>query len=368
MNRNGFLRFIPNLMWILPLGFIIIFWDYTASMVFMLLAAMLLAAILKPAVNALEYFINGRILSVIAVYIILFILIGWGVNTLWPVIYEEAVSIKSYLSPETFSLLRSKSEMLLLGLLPEFTHDHIREFFQGFDTTLNDIWAVAVENIQTTLSHAGSLAIAVGSLLLSFFFVIVFSFFFVLEGNRYKKAFIRMVPNAYFEMTLNILKKVTDTIGAYIRGQLMAATAIGILSILGLLILQAVTPINIPYTFLIGTVAGVANLIPFIGPVMGMIPAIIVYLVTDQTASIQFMHVLFIILTFGCVQLLDNILVSPMIMSGSVGLHPLAIIIVVMTGGTIAGPVGMLLAVPIVTIGKVILEELIWGLKSYRYI
>jgi len=108
-------------------------------------------------------------------------------------------------------------------------------------------------------------------------------------------------------------------------------------------------------------------LIPFVGPVMGMIPAIIVYLVTEQPDSVQFLHIVFIILTFASVQILDNLFISPMIMSGSIGLHPMVIIIAVTIGGSIAGPVGMLFSVPILSMVIVIITELRWGLHRYGH-
>jgi len=177
-----------------------------------------------------------------------------------------------------------------------------------------------------------------------------------------------VVPNRYFEMTLKILDTVTSQVGAYIRGQMLTALTIGVLTISGLYLLQWLTGIRIPYTYLIGIIAGFANLIPFVGPVMGMIPALIVYHITDQPIPLQFMHVVYIMLTFGAVQLLDNALVSPLIMSGSVGLHPLAVMVVIIIGGSLAGPLGMLLAVPTVAIVRVVLLELVWGLRRYRFL
>ncbi|NQU67827.1 MAG: AI-2E family transporter [Candidatus Marinimicrobia bacterium] len=367
MNPTGFAKWVQNLVWILPLGFMIWFREYTLPLLFMLIIALLISALLKPLVNIIEMLVVKRWGSAIIVYVAVFVLAGWGINRLWPVLADQAVSFKEYITMDTLAQLKLKSETLLIGLLPQSLHVQVHEIFISLDTMMNDIWGLLVANIQTSLTQAGSLVLTVGSLLISTLFIIVFSFFFVLEGNRYKKAFIRMIPNAYFEMTLHILEKVTTSLGSYVRGQLLAAMAIGVLSILGLFILQAVTPIYIPYTILIGTIAGVANLIPFVGPVMGMIPAVVIYLLTDQTVPIEFMHIVLIIITFGCVQLLDNILVSPMIMSESVGLHPLAIILAVLLGGSIAGPVGMLFAVPILTMVKVIFKELIWGLKSYGY-
>tara|TARA_B100000073_G_C23576664_1_gene510465 strand:+ start:29 stop:253 length:225 start_codon:yes stop_codon:yes gene_type:complete len=72
--------------------------------------------------------------------------------------------------------------------------------------------------------------------------------------------------------------------------------------------------------------------------------------------------------TFAGVQLIDNLISSPFIISDSVGLHPMFVIIVVMVGGSILGPLGMIISVPIAAVLKVIVEELIWGFKNYRYL
>ena len=134
--------------------------------------------------------------------------------------------------------------------------------------------------------------------------------------------------------------------------------------IIGLYILQWITGISIPYTILIGISAGLFNLIPFIGPVMGMIPAVILYLITDQTMPIHILYVFLIIGVFAIVQLIDNLVVSPYIMGGSVGLHPMLVIILVLLGASVGGILGMLFAVPIAAILKVVLSELATSIKK----
>ena len=89
-----------------------------------------------------------------------------------------------------------------------------------------------------------------------------------------------------------------------------------------------------------------------------MIPAMIIYLVTDQTIPIHIFYVLLIIGVFAVVQLIDNLVMSPYIMGSSVGLHPMLVIILVLLGASISGILGMLFAVPIAAIMKVIVEEL----------
>jgi predicted PurR-regulated permease PerM len=139
---------------------------------------------------------------------------------------------------------------------------------------------------------------------------------------------------------------------------------VAVTSIIGLYILQWITGISIPYTILIGISAGLFNLIPFIGPVMGMIPAVILYLITDQTMPIHILYVFLIIGVFAIVQLIDNLVVSPYIMGGSVGLHPMLIIILVLLGASVGGILGMLFAVPIAAILKVVIGELDVSIKK----
>ena len=95
-----------------------------------------------------------------------------------------------------------------------------------------------------------------------------------------------------------------------------------------------------------------------------MIPAVIVYLVTDQTMPIHFIYVLLIMLVFAIVQLIDNLVVSPYIMGGSVGLHPILVIILVLLGASVGGILGMLFVIPIAAILKVVLGEFVSNLKK----
>ena len=155
-------------------------------------------------------------------------------------------------------------------------------------------------------------------------------FWGILES--FSNTFLHAVPGEHYGTAKRMLEKTSQQIHAYIRGQLLAGTSVAITSIIGLYILQWVTGISIPYTFLIGIAAGLFNLIPFIGPAMGMIPAIIIYLVTDQIMPIHIFYILLIIGIFAVVQLIDNLIMSPYIMGGSVGLHPMLVIILVLLG------------------------------------
>ena len=90
-------------------------------------------------------------------------------------------------------------------------------------------------------------------------------------------------------------------------------------------------------------------------------------MLTVTTNTIKYFHIAAIIIAFGGVQLIDNLVTSPLIISDSVGLHPMFVIIVVLIGGYAMGILGMIIAVPFTAILKVIIEELTWGFRNYLY-
>ncbi|MFQ5753452.1 MAG: AI-2E family transporter, partial [bacterium] len=212
------------------------------------------------------------------------------------------------------------------------------------------------KQIDALLKKSFSMVVNVLSAVVGLVMMVFITFFFLKDGRRMKKTVVSWVPNRYFEMALIILHKISTQLGRYIRGQLLVAAIVGTLSIMALYLL------DIRYYFFIGAMAGLANMIPYFGPLVGAIPAVIIALI--DTGS--FGAVAAVAVAFASIQLFENIFVSPFIVSKSVELHPLTIIIAILIGGQLMGIFGMLLAVPAASIIKVTAQELIWGFKNYR--
>jgi putative permease len=192
---------------------------------------------------------------------------------------------------------------------------------------------------------------------ISIVFIVPFVVFFLLkDGRKMKKTFIHLIPNRYFEMTLTVLHKIDQQLGWYLRGQFTEAFVVGFLSVLALWLL------DVQYFIIIGVFAGLANMIPYVGPVAGAVPAIVVTLINGNEPF----KLLYIIIAFAVVQLIDNILLQPMVLSKSVHLHPLIIVFAVLIGGQFFGILGMLLAVPAAGIIKVTSSELYQGIRNFR--
>lgn len=182
------------------------------------------------------------------------------------------------------------------------------------------------------------------------------AFFFLKEGRRLTRCLMTLVPNAYFELCLNLMYQANRQIGNYIRGQLLAVLVVSVLAISGLSIL------GVYYALPLGLLAGLANVIPFLGPLIGIVCSSIVALATGGGLAM----VAKVVVMFLVIQLIDNVLIQPTMVAKSVELHPLVVLFVVMVGSQLMGIVGMLIAVPLTGIAKVSGQTIYEGVKQYR--
>ena len=199
-----------------------------------------------------------------------------------------------------------------------------------------------------------------GSVLSGITFVVIVPlvlFFFLAEGRAIKRAFIEMIPNKYFEMVLNLIYRIDQQLGGYVRGMVLSVVIISALSILGLWL------IGLRDYIVVGTIAGVANVIPYLGPLIGIIAGTVSALL--QYSTLGWATILPVIGVFLVIQLLDNVFVQPVVVARAVDLHPLVVIFVVLVGSQMFGAMGMLLAVPMTAVIKVAVQTIYEGLRSY---
>ncbi len=201
----------------------------------------------------------------------------------------------------------------------------------------------------------GLLISAVG-LVTNTLIVLFLTFFILKDGRGFRKNIIKIIPNKYFETALCLLYEINVSVGSYVRGQIIDCTIVAILSVIGLYL------IGLKYAIMIGIICGIMNIIPYLGPIVGMIPGIFVALVDHQSGG---MAVSVVAVMMG-VQLIDNVFVSPLAVGKSVDLHPIAVILSVSVGGAILGIWGMLLAVPIYCALKVTFQILYKGIIEYE--
>lgn len=312
------------------------------SVMIILVIALFTSMLLNPIVDFFENRGIERLLAVILLFTAIIFLIVLGIEFLAPVVSHEVDQMSAALQTQSSDDLIQKFQQSLGKAIPLLSNPMIQAEIKGqLDALLQKSLTMLI----------GMLSGVVNMVMLGFI-----TFFFLKDGRRMKKTVVSWVPNRYFEMALIILHKTAQRLGSYLRGQLVVAAIVGALSIIALYLL------NIRYFFFIGVMAGLANMIPYFGPLVGAIPAMIIALLDNGSIG----PVAAVAVAFASIQLFENVLVSPFIVSKSVELHPLTVIVVILIGGQLLGIFGMLMAVPIASIIKVSAKELYWGVRNYR--
>ncbi|HIL08540.1 MAG TPA: AI-2E family transporter [Candidatus Latescibacteria bacterium] len=236
-----------------------------------------------------------------------------------------------------------------------------------FNTFLQDILGVDFNLPALVKEHGerltqtmlGGTTVFIGGVVSGLTFVVIVpfvAFFYLKEGRRRTRTLIELVPNAYFELCLNLLHQINGQIGGYIRGQILATSVVSILAIGGL------TLIEVEHALPLGLLAGLANMIPFLGPLIGFFAASIAALAAGGGLGV----VAEILVVFLIIQMIDNVVIQPTVVAKSVEMHPLVILFVVMVGSQLMGIVGMLIAVPLTGILKVSSQTVYEGVRGYR--
>ncbi len=317
-----------------------------------LLASVLLTLLLDPLVNFLEAKGLRRITIILGIYVfIILIAVGTAVFVV-PKLINEAQSFAQDLPQyqEKVEAMIVATQKTLEKKFPEIEIPDLLTFVQERLSQNSGI------DIDALITHLSSFF----SILSLVVIVPIVSFFLLVDGHLINKALLRMVPNTYFEMTILLFDKVTSALKYFIRGQLIDAAAVGIMTSIGLAL------IGLPYFLVIGIVAGAGNLIPYLGPIIGFIPAVFVAFMSPEGITVW--SILSIVIVFAIVQFLEGTFVYPIAVGKSVNLHPLIVIIGVTVGGQLGGVLGMVIAVPIISIVKVTFEVLYFYLKSYSII
>lgn len=313
------------------------------SIVALFLLAVLFAFIISPAVSLMERYGVPRTVAASVAFVLFFGCVGIALYLISPFLYDEFAQIREIVSVgELRKGVRLTERFLTRNLA-----------FLGVGKM--SIGPIVADWVSALFDNVFSIASSLVGLLLFVVMMLISTFFLLKDARVLKKSIIAVVPNRFFEMAMSVLHKIEWSLGAYLRGILLDAFIIGVLSTVALWM------IGVPNFFLIGIIAGCANLVPYLGPPTAALIAAVVSVVTTNSLS----QVPLIIFVFSVIRLFDDSVVQPLTISQSVRLHPLIIIFALLIGGQLFGIIGMLFAVPFVGVMKVILSEVYHGLERY---
>ncbi len=334
--------------WILDIALIIIsliaffgFWDHFSKVISPFIYALVLAYILNPLVNFLEKKKIKRKWAVLIVFAIILILLSLffalvipkAVNDLTNFI-RDIPNIVEFIQ-DWFNDLRSGN----FGVIVEKLEEYI-----NLDKQLDNI----SKYIQSSLENIVSFLVASTATLLDLLMTPIITFYYLKEKDKILSLASNLIPAKIKPTFYKLGNDINRILSGFIRGQLIIALIIGVLTGIAAAILR------VPYAITIGIQAGITNIIPYFGPwIGGILPVILALMISPARA-------LWMVIAIIVIQQGEGGLISPQIMSHSVGLHPLLVMFSVLFFGSAFGIVGMVGGVPLmailITIGKYIIE------------
>ncbi len=315
-----------------------------SSLLSIIIVSMLIAYILDPLASYIESKGLSRLQATLVIFLMIALSISIAVAYVIPPMINEIQTIEKSISSGSSTEFIQNVENWIKTNIPFFAGQTL-----DLDTKAKEIISQLAASF---FSIIGSVVSVITTLI-----IIPFAVFFLLkDGHQMITNLVKIIPNKYFEMSLNLIHKTDLQLGGYLRGQFIDAMIIGIMALFSLWLL------DVRYFIIIGIFAGLSNMIPYVGPMAGAVTAILVVLLNGGGSQ----QVAMVAAAFTIIQLSDNVLVQPLVVAKNVDVHPLVIIFAVIIGGQFFGILGMLLAVPVFAMIKVVSIELYTNIRKYN--
>ncbi len=311
---------------------IIVFALYSIHTVLMpFLYALLFVYILRPVVNFLDDKGVPRIIALLLSYLGLLAIMTLLAMYVGPILYRETYGFINKL-PEYVTVTNGYVEDFMRAH-PFLKGDQATQFLTGFGDSFKSFLQKIAESIPTmTASIFGGF--------INMILAPVIAFYILKDYEAIRATVSDMIPKKHQAEGMQIIKKIDCVVGGFIKGQALVALSVAVLCGVALYAL------GVDYAILLGFMIGIFNIIPYLGPIIGGVPAVIIALGTSWQLAVI---VIVVLLT---VQQIDSIFISPRIMSSQVDLHPALVIFALLVGGTLLGFIGMLIAIPLAAVGK----------------
>jgi predicted PurR-regulated permease PerM len=302
--------------------------------------------LLEPGVSFFEKKGLHRVLATILAFLIMLAIIVLVGSLVWPTLRQQGqelvtqlpdlyASVSQWLTEAAarfdINLDQTLSQQTIEAWLRDPANQQtIQDVLFGFGTGASAVIRGVAETI-------GVMALAP-----------VLALYILIDLQRFKNGSIQLTPPGSREEVMYVAGEVSTAMGSFVRGQLLVALIVGIASSIGM------WAIDLPFWLLIGLVAGFLNMIPFLGPIVGGALAALVALLNGDPWQAVWAVVIMIV-----VQQIDNHLITPMIQRTRVNLAPLVIVLALVIGGSLAGLLGVLIAVPLTAALRIIVGH-IW--------
>ncbi|WP_057880546.1 AI-2E family transporter [Companilactobacillus kimchiensis] len=301
--------------------------------------ALVLYYLINPLINVLENkFHVNRIISITFVFIIILALLIWGVMSLIPFVQSQVDSLIKNWPQYWNSLNNSLQDMFSdpkLHLVKKRLVETNTSVTKSFEKSMDQILPQTMNNISSAVSVLTNVIV----ILMTAPFIL---FFMLKDDKKFKESIIKFMPDRVKKSVGDMISEISQSLSSYITGQLTVAFWVAVMFFVGYLI------IGQRYALILGIVAGVLNLIPYIGSTLALIPSLVI------AAFIAPSMVLKVLLVFVIEQTVETRVISPIIVGNKMQMHPVTTILVLLISAGMYGLVGMIAGIPIFAILKII--------------
>lgn len=315
---------------------------------FPIIAAGILYYLCYPFVTKLMQRGLSRNVSIWIIFIIIIALISWGISTLFPLLQEQASAFVADI-PYYQASFANIIEYLPVDIEESLFNSDITAYFSNIDW--NNVTDQLNSILASTFGGLGSVIGTVAQVVTGLITMPVLLYYLLLEGYKIPQFILYHVPDKYRPKVRRILFQSNYQISQYIRGQILVAIVVGIVFAIGY------TIIGMDYAISLSVIAGIFNIIPYLGSIIAVIPALIIGLLISPYMFIK------VVIVVTIEQLLEGRFVSPQILGNNLKIHPVMILFVLLGAGRLFGLSGVILGVPGYAVIKVIVTELY---KTFR--
>lgn len=318
---------------------ILAFLWFVKSGLYPFIIAFFFAYLLNPAVSRLENRGISRRLSILVVYGVVFgtlTVVGiWGI----PLLIRELEGFG-----QDLPLIIRQGEEWIQYIQSQYQNSSLPNSLR---LEIDNALLVVQEDIQRIIATVVNSLIGLVSHAIGLMVTPILAYYLLIDWHKWEERILSLLPARWQQECILTGRDIDTVLSGIIRGQIMIALIVGLLVTIGLHLLK------VPYALLIGIVAGMVDIIPYFGAIIGATPAITLALLTSPWLAAK-VSILFIV-----IHQLEGSVIGPKILGENAGLHPLSVIFFLFAGGELAGVAGMLLSVPLAAIGKVLLRHML---------
>ena len=344
IDNRKLLGIFGSLMIIFILSFIVKKYSFLSETINSIFMSIILSYLLNPIVNNFEDKGISRTMSVVLIYFMLAIMIFILIFVFGPRITKEFKKLVSMLPKylDTFFVYFDKIYKRYVSNIDNIPPqlDGLVGIFKENVSKIENMVVILVRKVTEKTFN-------VFSKIFTIILIPIISFYFLKDKEYFKKKIYFIIPKAYRSHVLKLSRDINKTIIKFVKGRIVVAIFVGVTTTLSLIILK------VDFALIIGLIAGLADVIPYVGPVVGIIPAVIFALLKSPIKA------LWVIIIFTIIQQIESNIITPKVVGESVGIHPVTVILALIIGGGFFGVIGMILAVPVVGISKVVYSYLV---------